>query len=493
VPGERAIRRLARATAARSTPDKSGPRVTAHDVESQDETGARLETSVVEAPDPVTSQVTGSPRTLSADVILMFANKGLLLVLTVATSVIFARALGVQGRGELGVAIAFSAILLQLGTFGLITANPYFIARDAKDLPSIIANSLWFALLLGALLAGIAVLIKAQFPWVVSGLGWPEVLVIAAGVPAALATVFFQSVLLGEGRTIAYNAVEVGHGVLVTVITAVALIALGAGVLAVLIVISAFYIFAALVYAALLLRHSPHFFKPDTALARRMLGYAFRIYVTTLIAFLVIRIDLLLVNSYLGKAQAGLYAVVASLAEGMFLLPVVIGINLFPRLARGEGDELSASVFRIVAVLFGALCLLSVPLAGPGIHLLYGNQFDGAVELYYWIVPGIFSLGMLTILSHHFAGRGYPLQAMVIWIVGLVLNIAINVAFIPTEGTYIASLSSSITYGLLLVLHMRLFAKQVGGYRVLVPRIGEAIEFVRVILRRPFAAAQRGA
>src|SRR5205085_3004498 len=145
-------------------------RVTADDVESQDETGARIAAPVAEAPDPVTAQVTGSPRTLSADVVLMFGNKGLLLLLNVGMSIVFARALGVLGRGELGVAMAFSAILLQLGTFGLITANPYFIARDARNLPSIIANSLWFAVLLGVLLAGLAVFIKAVFPWVVAGL-----------------------------------------------------------------------------------------------------------------------------------------------------------------------------------------------------------------------------------------------------------------------------------------------------------------------------------
>jgi O-antigen/teichoic acid export membrane protein len=443
------------------------PRVTAHHVEPHRET-----------PEPVEAQTGGSPRTLGVDVVLMFGNKGLLLALNVALSVVLARALGVQGRGELGVALAFAAILLQFGTFGLITANPYFIARDARSIPSIVANSLWFAVGLGGLLVVAAIVIKAQFPWLVAGLGWPEVLVVAAGVPAALATVFWQSVLLGEGRTIAYNAVEVAHGILVTGITAFALIALGAGVLTVLIVISAFYFIAACVYAVLLLRHSPRFLGPDPELARRMLGYAFRIYVTTLIAFLVIRLDLLLVNSYLGKAQAGLYAVVASLAEGMYLLPVVIGVNLFPRLARGEGDELSASVFRIVFVLYGALCLVSVPLAGPGIHLLFGAQFDGATDLYYWIVPGIFSLGMLTILSHHFAGRGYPMQAMVIWIIGLVLNLALNVAFLQSEGTYIASLASSVAYTFLLVLHMRLFARDAGGWQALRPRIGETARFV---------------
>ncbi len=68
------------------------------------------------------------------------------------------------------------------------------------------------------------------------------------------------------------------------------------------------------------------------------------------------------------------------------------------------------------------------------------------MSLYYWIVPGVFCLGMLTILSNHFAGRGFPIEAGLIWVAGLALNLAINVAFLTVFGTYIASLASSIAY-----------------------------------------------
>ena len=130
-------------------------------------------------------------------------------------------------------------------------------------------------------------------------------------------------------------------------------------------------------------------------LARLMMGYGFRVYVAILISFLVIRLDLLLVNAYLGRTEAGLYSVAATLADGMFVLPMVVGLNLLPRVARGDPTNASAEVFRSVAVLYGLFCLATVPIAGIAIRGFFGSEFDGATSLYYWLLPGIYSLGLL--------------------------------------------------------------------------------------------------
>ncbi len=217
-----------------------------------------------------------------------------------------------------------------------------------------------------------------------------------------------------------------------------------------------------------------------------MVGYGFRIYVATLAGFLVIRMDMFLVNGFLGAAEAGRYAVAVALADGMALLPIAVAVNLFPRVARGGSTETSAEVFRALALLYGVLCLATVPLAGPAIDALFGPDFEEATTLYLWLLPGIFCLGMLSVLSHHFAGRGFPLEAMLVWFVGLGLNLALNLLFLRSGGTYVAALSSSIAYAVLLVLHVRLFAREAGSYGALRPRIGETARMLRVALsRRP--------
>ncbi len=62
---------------------------------------------------------------------------------------------------------------------------------------------------------------------------------------------------------------------------------------------------AAIAYGVILSRRSGIAGRPDVALARTMLEYGFRVYVAILVSFLVIRLDLLLVNAYLGLGRGG--------------------------------------------------------------------------------------------------------------------------------------------------------------------------------------------
>jgi len=421
---------------------------------------------------------------LRTDVFLTFAGKGATLVLGLATAAIVARRLGPSGQGTFAVAYSLTLMLVQVGGLGLTTANPYFAARSPAQIPKIVANAFWLASVVGLALGGAGVLIKLAAPGVVEGLGWTPLLVTLAGVPGGLAALFLQSVLLGEGRMVAYNAVEVSQA-------AATLAALAAGfafadlrLTGTLAILGLGRYGAALAYAVLLSRRSRITGRADTALARSMLRYGFRVYIAILVSFLVIRLDLLLVNGYLGRTEAGLYSIAATLADGMFVLPMVIGLNLFPRVARGDPTAASAEVFRSVAVLYGLFCLATLPVAGVGIQAFFGSEFAGATSLYYWLLPGIYSLGLLTILSQHFAGRGFPPLAMAIWFVGLALNLVLNVTFLPGRGAWVAALASSITYAVLLVLHMSLFAREAGGFGAMRPRLGEVVRFVRVAVSR---------
>ena len=413
------------------------------------------------------------------DVATMLGTRALVLLLSTATSVVLARALGPSGRGLVAVAFSFGLLLTQFGTLGLVTANPYFAAKEPQALGRIVSNSLWLAAGLGTMLAALGAVLKLLAPGVVRGLGWEEVAVVLVGIPAALAAAFLHSILLGEGRTGTYNATELTLAVLTFVAMAVGLLVFDLGVLGALVLMASSYVVSAVAYLGLLLRHRPDLTWPDTQLAGRMLKYAGRVYLATVLAYLVVRIDLLLVNGVLGADDAGLYAVAVALADGMLVLPVVVSINLFARVARGAEAEASARAFRLVAIIFGAACLVAIPLAAPGIELLFGARFAGAAELFYWLLPGIFCFGMLNILSHHFAGRGFPLEAALIWFAGLAVNLAINVLFLAEGGAFVAPLASSVAYLLLLVLYMRMFAAKAGGYSVMLPRLREFKEVVR--------------
>jgi O-antigen/teichoic acid export membrane protein len=407
---------------------------------------------------------------------MMSLSRAAILMFGLAQSVIVARALGPSGRGAIVVAVSLMGLFTQAGSLGLVTANTYFAARERSALGAIATNSLWFGGLVGATLAVSGAAVKLLAPGVLSGLSWSELIAVLVAIPGMLTALLLQAVLLGEGRSLAYNGLAVALQGLAVVSITVVVTALHAGVLGVLLVISAGQILNAGVYLVVLRRDRPAW-RADLDLARRMVRYGLRVYVATVLAFIVIRIDVLLVNAYRGPHDTGLYSVAVAAVDALYLLPAIVGFNLFPRIARGAERTLSIVVFRTLAPLYAALCLVSVPLAGLAIHLLYGPRFAGSAGLYYWIAPGAFSLGMVTVLSNHFAGRGFPVTVMLMWLSAVVLNIALNVLFLP-YGLFIAPLASSVAYGLLLVMHTVAFAREAGGYRALVPRASD----LRVLL-----------
>jgi O-antigen/teichoic acid export membrane protein len=391
------------------------------------------------------------PRRFRTEVVIMAATRAGVMLLGFAQSVIVARELGPSGRGTVAAAITLALILLQAGTLGLTAANPYFVARDALLRHRLVANSVLLAVALGVSLAAIGGVVKVVAPDVVKGVSWPELILALAALPGALASLFLQSILLGEGRNTAYNAVALATaGIPVVVLVSVALIT-GLDVTAALAVILVTH-YAGAALALSTLRDGGLRFRFDAALARSMVAYSLRTYVITLLGFLLLRIDLLLVNGYYGSADAGVYAVAVAIADGLYVLPMAVGFNLFARVSRGTDAGITARVLATMAIVYALVCAFSALLAGPLVRNFFGHEFVGAVNLYYWLIPGVYALGLASVVAQHYAGVGSPPWLIAIWGAGLLTNLAINLVWLGDRGVYIASLASSVSYGLVLVL-----------------------------------------
>jgi O-antigen/teichoic acid export membrane protein len=433
-------------------------------------------------------------RPLVGDVALMLASKVAVLALTLVSTVVVARALGPSGRGTVAVALSLTLLMVTFGGLGLHTANPFFAARNPADLPKVVANTLWLSLGIGALLIAVGVGLKVLAPDALRGLdGWALAIALA-GVPFALASQLLQAVLLAQGRSAAYNLVEVASVAAMTGGLVVGFALADMGEVGAIAVIVGSNVAAGLAFVALVLRDvRPLPLRFDRALASTMLRYGLRIYVATLAAFLVGRVNLLLVNGYLGASDAGLYSIGVALSDGLHLLPAVVALNLFPRVARGAGGERSAEVFRFTVAIYLALCVATIPVAGLAIRFLYGGAFAGATTIYLWMLPGIFAYGMLSVLAHHFAGRGFPREAMLVWFPGLALNLVLALALVPGGSASAAAAAGSAAYLLVFFLHLRMFARDEGGWGRLVPRPREtaavAVGSVRALLSSRRAGA----
>jgi O-antigen/teichoic acid export membrane protein len=410
------------------------------------------------------------------DVLLTYGGKIVGMLAAFATTVAVARSLGPTGRGSVAVAFGLTQILVQIGTGGIVTANTYFAAQRTASPRHLVGASLLVIALTTPLLIGVGVLLRLWVPSATRGLSWAELTIALAGLPALLGVQFLLGILLGERRIGPYNLLDAGSQLLTMVALLVGLAVFGIGPTgAVAIMVASAYIslFGCLVLLAL--GGAPPR-NPSVELVRRLLAYGARVYLVTMLGFLLIRADLLLVNGYLGTRVAGIYSIAGAIAAAIYLLPTAVGLNLFTRIAGGSDDYLTAAVMRLAVVGYGAICLLSVPVVAVSVKAVFGARFAAASGLYDWLVPGVYSLGLLTILSNHFAGRGFPREVIVSWFVGVAVSLALDVAFL-SHGAWIASLSSSVGYSIVLAFHLRMFARENYGYRTMFPTLDELRTF----------------
>jgi O-antigen/teichoic acid export membrane protein len=325
---------------------------------------------------------------------------------------------------------------------------------------------------MGSVLIGIGAALKFSFNNALEGLGWDELLLAIVPLPCVILMLLLQGILLGQGRIVAYNAPHAVLSLASVILLSSLAVLKGLTISTAIVILLAPYVLAVPLYYLLLRNRALVSRLPDLRLARTMIRYSLRVFFAAVLAYFVVRLDLFLVNAYLGPSQAGVYSIAGAIADALFLFPFAVGVNLFARVSRGDA-AVTERVFRATAVIYSSMCLAAGLLVAPFISVFFGDAFEASVSLFYLLLPGVFCFGMVTILSYHFAGDGYPIVIVVYWVLAITVNVGLNVAFLQSQGTYFAALNSSLTYFMLLILHLQLFIRRTGSYAILRPSMGD--------------------
>ncbi len=388
------------------------------------------------------------------EVSLTFGARVVGLCITILASVIAARALGPQGKGALAVVGLITSLAVQFGDLGLHASATYFAAHQPGALPRIAALSLWTGLGVGVFLSGVVLTVAWLFPGSLGEIPEGYLLISVAAVPFGLLSLYFQNLLLGMQRIMAFNVVDVAGKMVGLLATVLLLCLFHFGVWELLVAGLVISVGGSLVTMWVVFRAAPLSFSFDRGLARDMVRYGMKVYLACLCAYLVIRIDLLMVNYFNGVSEAGIYSVAVAFADLLYMLPIAIGTILFPRIARDQAGEsgLTLLACRFAALLMGVVCLMAALFARPIILIIYGATFAASVGPFLWLLPGVFVLSLEAIVANDLAGRGYPAVLVVYWCGGLVLNVGLNLILIPRWGATGAAVASTVTYAVLSAL-----------------------------------------
>jgi O-antigen/teichoic acid export membrane protein len=388
--------------------------------------------------------------TLSAR-LLMTAN-------SVFAGIIVARWLGAEGLGTLAVINVAVATVVQIGSAGLPSANTYFISRERGTMAAAALNSLIFALAAGTALALLLTLLAMWRPTLFSSVS-PRLLALAAiSIPFQLIALLGLNVFLAVGRVDRFNLLDLAGQSFVLVNAIVAIVILSRGLWTLVALNTAASVFVSLMIVWMIARYvarqkEARRARPDARLFALMLRYGVKFHVSVLAGMLIFRADLLVVNHFRGAREAGVYAVASQVATMLMLLPGVIATLLFPRISAAEdaGGRLTCVVSRHTAFVMLVICLLAVP-AGFLLPLLYGAAFaDVGIQLLI-LLPGVYLIGLESVLVQHFNATGLPVAIPLFWVVTLAVNVALTFALVPAFGARGASLASTATYALIYAL-----------------------------------------
>lgn len=228
-----------------------------------------------------------------------------------------------------------------------------------------------------------------------------------------------------------------------------------------------------------LFKKTGHYFRKwvyDKTTALIILRDSWPLMLSGVAAGIYLKIDQVMIKNMLGNEQAGIYAVSSKLAEFWYFVPNAIAAAVFPAIINAKkvsGELYKNRLLKLYSSLFWLalfVAIVTTLFAHPIVHLLFGDAYIGAVlplTVYIWAGIGI-SLGFG--LTNFIIAENTALINMIATISGAVINIVLNLIFIPLYGILGAAFASFISYSMVTII-MLVFEKSKTQYKL----IGKAI------------------
>jgi O-antigen/teichoic acid export membrane protein len=401
--------------------------------------------------------------------------RAVLMVLGALSGVVIARELQPEGRGAYYVIATIAAITISVGHLSIEQAQVWLWSRPV-DRGALAANGLVLGLVVGALAAVVAaVTVGALGPGVVPIVGYGQLATALAAIPAAMAVLYLNNILVLRAQVQVVNSAALLGGTLqcgaLLLLAVVTTVSPGQ-------VIALWALSVTVPLAVLVPVVRPRFRHWDRALARRALDRGLRYHLGLASLFLLFRSDILILDGLTTTAAVGLYSLAVSLAELTRLVTDAIAQIALPRQLDADDEGAAAatlSVTRLTAIVALASVVLMCAAAPPLIPLVYGSSFRGSVPSLLALAPGLLALGATRPIGAFLLRLDRPMLASAMSVAALFVNVALNLVLVPAYGIVGSAIASSVAYAALAGLQTAWFLRATGASpRDLLPGPAEA-------------------
>lgn len=389
----------------------------------------------------------------------IFSNTGWLmgerlfrLLIGLLVGVLVTRYLGPERYGIYSYALSFSVLFTALASFGIDSIVIREMVKDKDRQNQLMGTAFALKLFGGALslLISLIVLVFVDIDFTTKVFIW---IIVSSTIVTSFNVIdsFFQARV--ESRFIVKtNTITL----ILSSCIKIALILMEAPLLGFVLILLFDSVSRALGYLYFYKKHKYSLFqwKFEMALAKSLLKESWPLILSGLAISVAMRIDQIMLKTYVTDGNLGFYAVGVRLAELFSFLPMIIGQSVYPKIIKINFKTGKKKISQLIGYVFYLLCAMALVvtlLANFGINLLYGVEFDPStqvLQILIWTIPvtylGIITNQLLMVESHQ----------KIIFVKQLMLallNICLNLYLIPKYGIVgaaVATLMADITINL---------------------------------------------
>jgi PST family polysaccharide transporter len=196
----------------------------------------------------------------------------------------------------------------------------------------------------------------------------------------------------------------------------------------------------------------------NRALSHQMLTTSMPLLLSTIAIAVYMRIDQVMLGSMASDKAVGIYAAAVKISEAWYFVPVAVVASAFPSLVEARRHSTALYVrrlqrlLRMLATLSYAICLMGSLLSGAIVRLVYGAGYAEAIPVLatlFWTGP-VVALGIV--------GEKWKVIENLAWFsffstgLGAMVNVALNLIWIPRYGALGAAWATVVAYSLAGVL-----------------------------------------
>jgi len=399
-----------------------------------------------------------------------------ILLCTVVTSLVGARALGPAGRGDLLVIALWPLVIAMLVELGLTNAHRYWMAKEPERGSRLFSNAVIYTLVVGVLSIALADLVTPHLV----GNRSPRVMTLLriyqVNIPAALLLNLMRGLLEGTRR---FGWAGMAR-LLTFVVQAIGFA--GLWYFGKLTVGSATYTLivaqtASTALATFAVWHQlrPRW-QPSWSEFKNSMHYGLRDYPGCLADFTTLRLDQLMLGGMASSAAIGLYVMAVRLSEVTTYVSDALAGALKPEVASASADDqadlLLGRTLRLT-VYTNVLILIPLWIAAPFIlRILFGESFVPATGAFRWLLAAAVVWSAATIVISGLQGFGYPGLSTIARFLSAAVTAPALLFLLPRMGIEGAAIASLLGYSVMLfaALVALIRRRRLGFWRYLRPQ-----------------------